>query len=108
MNQSVQISLYHDLKLQEFVQLLTVCQMPTCLFALCLSVPELVAEFVVVGSDTSCVADKSSVCMVFGPIFPSTLGQFSSSYRYKSQNIGSRIFLTPNSIAFGFVLELWC
>ena len=70
MNQSVQISLYHDLKLQEFVQLLTVCQMPTCLFALCLSVPELVAEFVVVGSDTSCVADKSSVCIVFGPVFP--------------------------------------
>jgi len=68
MNQSVQISLYHDLKLQEFVQLLTVCQMPTC-FSL-LSVPELVAEFVVVGSDTSCVADKSSVCIVFGPVFP--------------------------------------
>jgi hypothetical protein len=29
-----------------------------------------VAEFVVLGSDTSCVADKSSVCMVFRPGFP--------------------------------------
>ena len=72
MNQSVQISLYHDLKFQEFVQLLTVCQMPTC-FSL-LSVPELVAEFVVVGSDTSCVADTSHADADGARLFPVRLG----------------------------------
>ena len=50
------------------------------IFSLATSGLELVAELVVVGSDTCCIADTSSGCMVFGPGFPYKLGQFTFSY----------------------------
>jgi hypothetical protein len=48
-------------------------------FSLAASRLELVAKLIIVDSDTSCVADITSVCMVFRPGLPYKLSQFSSS-----------------------------